>query len=45
MAITIWVMVAAFLTGIVASMGLGGGVVLILYFAIWSDFSQLESQG
>jgi uncharacterized membrane protein YfcA len=45
MAITIWAMVAAFLTGVVASMGLGGGVVLILYFAIWSDFNQLESQG
>jgi uncharacterized membrane protein YfcA len=45
MAVTIWALLAAFLTGTVASMGLGGGVVLILYFAIWSDLSQLESQG
>lgn len=35
----------AFLTGIFASMGLGGGMVLIVYLTVFADFSQLAAQG
>ena len=35
----------AFLTGIFASMGLGGGMVLIVYLTVFAGFSQLVVQG
>ena len=35
----------AFLTGVFASMGLGGGMVLIVYLTVFAGFSQLEAQG
>ena len=35
----------AFLTGIFASMGLGGGMVLIVYLTVLAGFSQLAAQG
>ena len=35
----------AFLTGIFASMGLGGGMVLIVYLTVFAGFSQLAAQG
>lgn len=35
----------AFLTGVFASMGLGGGMVLIVYLTVFADFSQLAAQG
>lgn len=35
----------AFLTGIFASMGLGGGMVLIVYLTVFAGFSQLSAQG
>lgn len=35
----------AFLTGIFASMGLGGGMVLIVYLTVFAGFSQLVAQG
>lgn len=35
----------AFLTGIFASMGLGGGMVLIVYLTVFPGFSQLLAQG
>lgn len=35
----------AFLTGIFASMGLGGGMVLIVYLTVFAGFSQLPAQG
>ena len=35
----------AFLTGIFASMGLGGGMVLIVYLMVFAGFSQLAAQG
>lgn len=35
----------AFLTGIFASMGLGGGMVLIIYLTVFAGFSQLVAQG
>ena len=34
----------AFLTGIFASMGLGGGMVLIVYLTVFAGFSQLAAQ-
>ena len=35
----------AFLTGIFASMGLGGGMVLIVYLTVFAGFSQRVAQG
>ena len=35
----------SFAAGIMASMGLGGGMVLILYLAFFTSSSQLEAQG
>ena len=36
---------AAFVTGILASMGLGGGMVLILYLTLIAGISQITAQG
>lgn len=35
----------AFLTGVFASMGLGGGMVLIVYLTVFAGFSQIAAQG
>ena len=37
--------VVSFLTGIFASLGLGGGMVLIIYLTICAEFSQISAQG
>lgn len=37
--------IAGFLTGIAASMGLGGGMILIVYLTAFASVSQLEAQG
>ncbi|MBQ9845294.1 MAG: sulfite exporter TauE/SafE family protein [Oscillospiraceae bacterium] len=37
--------VVGFLSGVLASMGLGGGFVLVVYFAIFTDFVQKGAQG
>ncbi|MGN0585924.1 MAG: TSUP family transporter [Oscillospiraceae bacterium] len=37
--------IAAFLTGIFASMGVGGGMILIIYLTVFAGYSQLEAQG
>lgn len=37
--------VAAFLTGILASLGLGGGMVLIIYLTLFASMAQLQAQG
>ncbi|MDR0919703.1 MAG: sulfite exporter TauE/SafE family protein [Oscillospiraceae bacterium] len=37
--------IAAFLTGIMASLGLGGGMVLIIYLTLFDNFSQISAQG
>ena len=37
--------IVGFLSGILASMGLGGGFVLVVYFAIFTDFVQKGAQG
>ncbi len=36
---------AAFVTGILASLGLGGGMILILYMTLIAGMSQITSQG
>ncbi len=36
---------AAFLTGIFAAMGIGGGMILIIYLTIFANMPQLSSQG
>ena len=40
-----WILAAAFLTGIFASLGLGGGMILILYMTIFAGYTQLDAQG
>lgn len=42
---SIWLFAAAFMTGIFASLGLGGGMILILYMTIFAGFSQITAQG
>lgn len=37
--------IVGLLSGILASMGLGGGFVLVVYFAIFTDFVQKGAQG
>lgn len=37
--------IAAFLTGIFAAMGVGGGMILILYLTFFAGFPQLSAQG
>ena len=38
-------LLAAFISGVLASMGVGGGMVLILYLTIFAGYSQTEAQG
>ncbi|NLZ46329.1 MAG: sulfite exporter TauE/SafE family protein [Clostridiales bacterium] len=37
--------IVSFFSGIMASMGLGGGMVLILYLTLFTSTGQLEAQG
>lgn len=37
--------VVSLLTGIAASMGLGGGMILIVYLTLFTNVSQLQAQG
>lgn len=39
------VLIVSFLTGIFASMGLGGGMVLIIYLTVFAGVNQLSAQG
>lgn len=39
------IVLVSFLSGIMASMGLGGGLVLILYLTIFANKTQLFAQG
>lgn len=41
----IWSYIAAFLTGIFAAMGVGGGMILIIYLTFFAGFPQLAAQG
>lgn len=42
---TLLTWIAAFLTGLLASLGVGGGMVLIIWFTAIMGMSQLEAQG
>lgn len=42
---TVLTWIAAFLTGLLASLGVGGGMVLILWLTAVMGMSQLEAQG
>lgn len=44
-AVMIWAFTAAFLTGVLASLGVGGGMVLIIYLTVFAEFEQLSAQG
>ena len=40
----LWViLVIAFLTGITASLGLGGGFILVVYLTIFTETAQLQA--
>ena len=41
----IWSFVAAFFTGVLASMGVGGGMILIVYLTVFDGYSQISAQG
>ena len=41
----IWAFAAAFVTGVLASLGVGGGMVLIIYMTVFGGFDQLSAQG
>jgi uncharacterized membrane protein YfcA len=40
-----WSFFAAFITGILASLGVGGGMLLIIYLTVFAGFDQLSAQG
>ena len=42
-----WIIIGAiaFLTGITASMGLGGGFILVIYLTVFAQIPQLAAQG
>lgn len=42
-----WLIIAlvALLTGVTASMGLGGGFILVIYLTVFAGMPQLEAQG
>ncbi len=40
-----WSFAAAFLTGIFASLGVGGGMILIIYLTVFAGYDQLAAQG
>ena len=42
---TLLTFIAAFFTGLLASLGVGGGMVLIIWFTAVMGMSQLEAQG
>lgn len=37
--------IAALVTGFLASLGVGGGMILILYMTVWGGYSQIHAQG
>jgi uncharacterized membrane protein YfcA len=40
-----WSFFAAFITGILASLGVGGGMLLIIYLTVFAGLDQLSAQG
>ncbi len=41
----IWSFTAAFFTGVFASLGVGGGMILIIYLTVFGGFDQISAQG
>jgi hypothetical protein len=41
----IWNIIAGFFTGVTASMGLGGGFVLIIYLTVFAGVEQIKAGG
>lgn len=41
----IWVNIASFLSGLLGSMGFGGGSVLIIYLTLFASVEQVKAQG
>ncbi|MCL2697207.1 MAG: sulfite exporter TauE/SafE family protein [Oscillospiraceae bacterium] len=41
----LWIAIAGFLTGVTASMGLGGGFVLIIYLTVFTGTAQVAAGG
>jgi hypothetical protein len=41
----IWIAIAGFLTGVTASMGLGGGFVLIIFLTVFAETAQVAAGG
>jgi len=41
----IWLYIAALLTGVFASLGVGGGMILIIYLTMFAGEDQLSAQG
>ncbi|MGN0601524.1 MAG: TSUP family transporter, partial [Oscillospiraceae bacterium] len=37
--------IVSFVTGVLASLGLGGGMVLIIYLTVFANISQINAQG
>lgn len=37
--------IIGFLSGIISGMGIGGGTILIPFFGLFSELSQIEAQG
>ena len=42
---TFLMIVAAFVSGVAASLGIGGGMVLMIFLTVFGGFEQLEAQG
>lgn len=41
----LWIAVVSLLSGILGSLGMGGGAVLLLYLRVYGGYNQLEAQG
>lgn len=39
------ILVISFLTGVTASLGLGGGFILVVYLTIFTEITQIQAQG
>ena len=42
---TVYTVLAGFLSGIIGAMGMGGGGVLLIYLTVFAGVSQIEAQG
>ena len=42
---TFFMILAAFVAGLAASLGIGGGMILMIFLTVFGGYSQLEAQG